>query len=78
MLSWQSGNREGARSQFPVLRHLGDLLAKEDDHFDDRLKKIFSKPHYKDYKDWRSEQRRQAEDDRKERMKQMTGSSPGR
>jgi len=75
---WQSGDRYSARTQFPLLRHLGDQLAKEDDHFDDHLKKIFSKPHYKDYKDWRSEQRRQADQDRKERMKQLTGASPGR
>jgi hypothetical protein len=75
---WQSGDRYAARSQFPVLRRMGDLLAKEDDHFDDRLKKLFSKPHFKDYKDWRSDQRKQADDDRKERMKEMTGSNPGR
>jgi len=75
--TWQSGDRVAARSLFPVLRHYGDLLAKEDDHFVDRVKKIFSKPHFKEYKDWRSDQRKQAEDDRKERMKQMTGASPG-
>ncbi|HZH39880.1 MAG TPA: hypothetical protein VFD85_02665 [Gemmatimonadales bacterium] len=75
---WQSGDRYAARTQFPLLRHLGDQLAKEDDHFDDHLKKIFSKPHYKDYKDWRGDQRRQADQDRKDRMKQLTGASPGR
>lgn len=75
---WQSGDRESARTYFPVLRRLGDRLAKEDDHFDDRVKKIFTKPQFKDYKDWRSEQRRQAEEDRKERMKQLTGTNPGR
>lgn len=74
---WQSGDRGAARSQFQTLRILGDLLAKQDDHFDDRIKKIFSKPHYKDYKDWRGDQRKQADEDRKERMKEMAGSSPG-
>jgi hypothetical protein len=75
---WQSGDRESARAYFPMLRRLGDRLAKEDDHFDDRVKKIFTKPHFKDYKDWRSDQRKQAEEDRKERMKQLTGTNPGR
>lgn len=75
---WQSGDRFSARSQFPVLRHMGDQLAKEDDHFDDHLKKIFSKAHFKDYRDWRSDQRRQADQDRKERMKELTGTNPGR
>lgn len=76
---WQSGDRGAARGQFPVLRQLGDLLAKEDGRFDDRVvRKIFSKAHFKEYKDWRSDQRRQAEEDRNERMKQMSGSSnPG-
>ena len=74
---WQSGDRYSARNLFPVMRHMGDQLAKEDDHFDDRVKKIFTKPHFKDYKDWRSDQRRQAEQDRKERMKQLTGANPG-
>lgn len=76
---WQSGDRSTAQGFFPVLRQLGDVLSKEDGKFDDRLKKIFSKPHYKDYKDWRSDQRKQAEQDRKDRMKQMPGAtSPGR
>lgn len=75
---WQSGNREAARGQFPALRRLGEALNKEDERFDDRLKQVFSKPHYKEYKEWRSEQRKQAEEDRRERMKQLTGSSPGR
>jgi hypothetical protein len=77
---WQSGDRSAARGQFPALRNMGDLLAKEDGRFDDRVvKRIFSKAHYKDYKDWRSDQRKQAEADRKERMQQMSGSpNPGR
>ena len=77
---WQSGDRGAARAQFPALRSMGDLLSKEDGHFDDRVvKRIFSKAHFKDYRDWRSQQRKQAEADRKERMQQMSGSpNPGR
>jgi hypothetical protein len=73
---WQSGDRGAARAQFPILHALGDLLAKEDGRFDDRVvKKVFSKEHFKEYKDWRSDQRRQADADRNERMKQMSGAS---
>lgn len=75
---WQSGDRSTAQGLFPMLRQLGDVLSKEDGKFDDRLKKVFSKQHYRDYRDWRSDQRKQAEQDRKDRMKQMPGaSSPG-
>lgn len=77
-LLWQSGDREGAQSQFPRLRRLGEALEKEDGHFDDRMKRVFSKPHYKDYRDWRDDQRKQAEADRKERMRGMAPSNPDR
>lgn len=79
-LLWQAGDRGAARGQFPALRSMGDLLAKEDGRFDDKVvKRIFSKAHFKDYKDWRNQQRKQADVDRKERMQQMSGSpNPGR
>ena len=73
---WQAGARGAARVQFPDLRRMGDALSKEDDRFDDRLKKVFTKPHYKDYRDWRSDQKRQADQDRKDRMRQMGGDAP--
>jgi len=73
---WQAGERRAAREQFPELRQLGEALAKEDDHFDDRLKKVFTKPHYKDYRDWRNDEKKQADQDRKDRMQQMAGGEP--
>ena len=73
---WQARDRSGARALFPDLRRMGDALAKEDNHFDDRLKKVFTKAHYKDYRDWRGDQKKQAQQDREDRMKEMTDGEP--
>ena len=64
--AFQNGNRGAARAAFPLLRMLGDSLAREDALFDQRLKGFLTKGQLKAYRKWRDEQRRQEEDARRE------------
>lgn len=59
------GDRLGARLSVPLLRALGDSLAKADDRFDNQLKTFLSSAQVKSYKKWKDEQRRQEHADDK-------------
>ena len=75
--TFQSGDREAARSSFPALLALGDSLAKEDTRFDQRLKSFLAASQLKAYKKWKDEQQRQAEAERREEMEQRGGRRRG-
>lgn len=76
--AFQSGDRETARSSFPVLLALGDSLGKEDTRFDRRLKSFLAAGQLKAYKKWKDEQQRQAEEDRRQEFEQRGGGRRGR
>lgn len=57
--AFQGGDRESARAYFPILRQLGDSLAKSDRAFDERIKQFLSKQQLKDYQHWKDDQGRQ-------------------
>lgn len=75
--AFQGGDREAARSSFPVLRVLGDSLATADTHFDQRLKSFLAARQLKAYKKWKDEQERQAESERREEMEPGGGRRRG-
>ncbi len=49
-------------AEWDRLESLGNRLNKQQSQFDKRVKSIFTSAHYKDYKQWRDEQRKQAEE----------------
>jgi hypothetical protein len=57
----QSGDRDAARGNFPDLQRLGDVLTKGEQQFDAGLKRVLTKSHFKDYQDWKQEQRHEEE-----------------
>ncbi len=57
--AFHDGDREAARASFPILRQLGDSLARDDQGFDDRLKQFLTSKQFKTYHQWKDEQRRQ-------------------
>ncbi len=73
----QGGDREAARSSFPVLRALGDSLVKEDARFDQRLKSFLAASQLKAYRKWKDEQQRQEEAEGREEMEQRGGRRRG-
>jgi len=48
-------------AQMDQVEQLSNELNKQQSQFDKRLKKVLSSAHYKDYKEWRDDQRKQAE-----------------
>jgi hypothetical protein len=75
--AFQGGDRESARSSFPMLAALGDSLAKEDARFDQRLKSFLAGRQLKAYKKWKDDQQRQEESERREEMEQRGGRRRG-
>lgn len=57
----QSGDRDAARGNFPDLQRLGDVLVKAEQQFDAGLKRVLTKDHFKDYQDWKQQQRHEEE-----------------
>jgi hypothetical protein len=72
--AFQTRDRGTARAAFPLLRSLGDSLAKLDGRFDQGLKAFLSSRQLKDYKKWKDEQRRQQEAQQRDEMQRMAGS----
>ena len=66
--AFQERDRASARESVPLLRRLADALAKEDKHFDDRLKGVITSSQLKQYRKWKDDQRRQEEAERRERF----------
>lgn len=63
-MAFHDGDREAARASFPILRQLGDSLAKDDRQLDDRLKSFLTSKQVKTYRQWKDEQQRQESRDR--------------
>jgi len=68
----QAGDRDAARGNFPELQRLSDVLIKAEQRFDDGLKRVLSKSHFKDYQQWKQQQRHEEE------QRQPQGAGPGR
>ncbi len=71
--AFEDGDREGARRQGDVAMRLGEELARRQKTFDDTLKSFLGKDQWKRYDQWRSEERKRAEQERWERW----GHGPG-
>jgi len=66
--AFQERDRATARESIPLLRRLADALAKEDKHFDGRLKGVITSSQLKQYRKWKDDQRRQEEAEQRERF----------
>lgn len=66
--AFHDGDRESARASFPILRQLGDSLARNDRQFDDRLKDFLTSKQLKTYRQWKDEQQRQESRERSNRQ----------
>jgi hypothetical protein len=73
--AFEDGDREGARRQFDAVRALGDELTQRQKTFDDTLKSFLGKDQWKRYDKWRSDERKRAEQERRERWGQSPGDS---
>jgi hypothetical protein len=71
--AFEDGDREGARRQGDVVRALGEELSRRQKTFDDTLKSFLGKDQWKRYDRWRSDQRKQAEQEHRERWGQGPG-----
>ncbi|HTR21709.1 MAG TPA: hypothetical protein VMH88_12715 [Gemmatimonadales bacterium] len=58
----EAGGARGGNANADQLEQLGNELTKQENQFDKRVKKVFSSAHYKDYKQWKDDQRKQAEE----------------
>jgi hypothetical protein len=65
--AFEDGDREGARRQRDIVVALGDELNRRQKSFDDTLKSFLGKEQWKRYDKWRSEERKRAEQERRER-----------
>jgi hypothetical protein len=65
--AFEDGDREGARRQRDVVTTLGQELASRQKTFDETLKSFLGKDQWKRYDKWRSDERKRAEQERRER-----------
>ncbi|HET7790282.1 MAG TPA: hypothetical protein VFK78_05735 [Gemmatimonadales bacterium] len=67
-----------ARGDIPLVLQLGDDLDQKEKRFDERVKQVLSSKHFKAYRDWKDDQRKQAEKAADEEMQRRRGGSgPG-
>lgn len=71
--SFQRHDRGAARAQAEAVQHSWKELSKRDGEFEKGLKNIFDKDQLKLYKQWRDDQRKAAEEERRQRMRQQMG-----
>jgi hypothetical protein len=71
--AFEDGDREGARRQLGIVVALGDELTRRQKAFDDTLKTFLGKDQWKRYDKWRSDERKRAEQERRERRGQGPG-----
>jgi hypothetical protein len=71
--AFEDGDREGARRQLGIVVALGDELTRRQKAFDDTLKTFLGKDQWKRYDKWRSDERKRAEQERRERWGQGPG-----
>jgi hypothetical protein len=65
--AFQDGDREGARRQRDVVMALGQALTSRQKSFDETLKSFLGKDQWRHYDKWRSDERKRAEQERRER-----------
>jgi hypothetical protein len=65
--AFEDGDREGARRRRDVVMTLGQGLAARQKTFDETLKSLLGKDQWKRYDKWRSDERKRAEQERRER-----------
>jgi hypothetical protein len=70
----QAGDRDAARGNFPELQRLSDVLVKAEQQFDVTVKRVLTKNHFKDYQQWKQQQRR----DEERRQPPLERPGPGR
>ncbi len=76
--AFDARDRATAREHGPTLRRLGDHLAQRQKEFDAALKGFLNSDQWKEYKQWRDEQARQAAEERRhERERRFGGRRPG-
>jgi hypothetical protein len=66
-----------ARGEIPLVQRLGDDLDRQEKLFDDRVKKVLTSKHFKAYRDWKDDQRKQADAAAEEEMRRRRGSGSG-
>ena len=71
--AFEDGDREGARRQRDVVMTLGQGLGSRQKTFDETLKSFLGKDQWKRYDKWRSDERRRAEQERRDRWGQGAG-----
>jgi hypothetical protein len=70
----QAGDRDAARGNFPELQRLSDVLVKAEQQFDVTVKRVLTKNHFKEYQQWKQQQRH----DEEQRRPPMERPGPGR
>ena len=73
--AFEDGDREGARRQRDAVVALGEELGRRQKTFDDTLKGFLGKDQWKRYDKWRSDERKRAEQERREQWGQGPGAS---
>ncbi|MFL5494316.1 MAG: hypothetical protein ACJ8DC_08040 [Gemmatimonadales bacterium] len=71
--AFEDGDREGARRQGEAVVALGEELSRRQKTFDDTLKSFLGKDQWKRYDKWRSDERKRAEKERRDRWGQGAG-----
>jgi hypothetical protein len=71
--AFEDGDREGARRQRDIVMALGDELTHRQKSLDETLKSFLGKDQWKRYDKWRSDERKRAEQERRERWGQGPG-----
>lgn len=71
--AFEDGDREGAMRQRDAVVALGEVLTRRQKAFDDTLKGFLGKDQWKRYDKWRSDERKRAEQERRERWGQAAG-----
>lgn len=71
--SFQRHDRGAAHAQAEAVQHSWKELSKQDKEFEKALKNILDKDQLKQYKQWRDDQQKAAEQERRDRMRQQFG-----
>ena len=75
--SFRGGDRSAGRVHAQAAQRIWKDLSKQDGNFDKSLKSVLTKDQFKQYSDWRKQEKKDAEDLRRQQMRDRMGGGEG-
>jgi hypothetical protein len=75
--SFRGGDREAGRVHARAAQRIWKNLSQQDDNFDKSLKSILTKDQFRQYRDWRKQEKKDAQDLRRQQMRERMGGGQG-